>query len=143
MARRVAIAGLLLVTAACATPPAVRLPEAPPTAEVVLDEFSISAPEELGSGRVIFRVTNGGTLRHEVIVIEVPADVVSLEEELRSEEGRATTTLSVIPPQEPGDGTVFALDLAPGRYGLLCFLRGGEGREPHALRGMNAEFVVR
>ncbi len=93
---------------------------------------------------MVFQVSNSGSIRHEIIVIEIPEGVSSLEDQLRSKERQATTTLSVVPPQEPGEGTVFALDLTPGRYGLLCFLKGGdEEKVPHALRGMNAEFEVR
>lgn len=139
-----AVVGFVLMLTACGGGAQLRLPVGPAHTEVVMDEFSFSAPGELGAGRVVFQVSNSGAIRHEVIVIEVPEGVSSLEEQLRSEERRATTTLSVIPPQEPGEGTVFALDLPSGRYGLLCFLKaGGDGKTPHALRGMNAEFEVR
>jgi hypothetical protein len=107
-----------------------------------MEEFAFSAPTELRSGRVVFHARNSGEIRHELILISIPPGVPSLEEQLRSEERRATTTLSVIPPQEPGGETIFALDLEPGRYGLLCFLRSGGDRTPHALRGMHAEFRV-
>lgn len=132
---------LLIGLVACARVEA-PLPPSPRRIGVVMDEFSFSTAAELAAGRVVFDAVNSGELRHEMIVISIPPDVPSLEAQLRSEERRATTTVAVIPPQDPAGSSVFALDLQPGRYGLLCFLRSGEGNIPHALRGMNAEFRV-
>ncbi len=121
---------------------ALPLPQAPAAAEVVMDEFSFSAPAEVPRGRVVFRVANRGELRHELVVIALPEDVPPLDEQLRSERRRATTTVAVIPPKRPAVDTSFALDLEAGRYGLVCFLESPDGR-PHALKGMNQEFRVR
>lgn len=42
--------------------------------------------------------------------------------------------------------TVFftvALDLAPGRYAILCFLPDGKDGKPHFVHGMHREVTVR
>gem|GEM_PF-3664609 len=42
----------------------------------------------------------------------------------------------------PADKTVFAVDLNPGRYGLVCFLPGPTQGSTHAFAGMASEFVA-
>jgi uncharacterized cupredoxin-like copper-binding protein len=106
-----------------------------------MDEYSFSASSEFQRGRVVFTLVNEGEIRHEVVVVALPEDLPPLAQQLRSDRRRATTTVAVVPPKAPGVRTSFALDLDPGRYGLLCFLKAPGGR-PHALRGMHSEFRV-
>lgn len=65
----------------------------------------------------------------------------SIEDQLRSSTRRALAPLGVLPKRGPGATGTFAVDLAPGRYGLICFVRDADG-QPHALRGMGSELRV-
>lgn len=138
-ARARGVIGALAITAGCT--PAAPLPASPATVRVTMDEFRYGAPESFPAGRVVIRTRNAGDLNHDLVVIEIPQDLPPLGEQLQSDARRATTTVSILPPQKPGEQTAFALDLEPGRYGMLCFVPGDDGT-PHALEGMHREFRV-
>ena len=106
-----------------------------------MDEYSYTHRPEIRPGRVVFRVANAGQLRHELVLVRLPDDLEgTLDEQLRSSARRPVTTLSAL-ATEPGDSGIFAADLAPGRYGFLCFLDDGDGTT-HALKGMNSDLFV-
>jgi hypothetical protein len=46
-----------------------------------------------------------------------------------------------MPARPPGSTTSVAVDLAPGRYGLVCFLPDPDGQQ-HAQKGMSSEFRI-
>jgi uncharacterized cupredoxin-like copper-binding protein len=125
--------------AGCA--PEAPLPRPPGSVSITMDEFRFGAPESFPSGRVVLHTSNVGDLEHDLVVVELAEDLPPLAEQLRSETRHATPTLAVLPTQEPGEKTAFALDLEPGRYGMLCFVQDDED-VPHALKGMHAEFTV-
>lgn len=43
----------------------------------------------------------------------------------------------------PGQASVIALDLRPGRYALGCILNDSTGSKPHYLLGMEREVIVK
>jgi uncharacterized cupredoxin-like copper-binding protein len=43
----------------------------------------------------------------------------------------------------PGNSQRQVMDLAPGRYGFVCFVSTKESMGPHAFEGMFGEFTVR
>lgn len=135
---------LLMVAAlaACAESPP-PLPAPPPMVEMTMREYDFNLHQTVvRPGRVVFVARNEGRLEHEIVVLPLPQDVVGrLEDELRSPEERAVSTLTQLPAQRPGGVTTFALDLPPGDYGLVCFVKDADG-ESHAVRGMNAELRV-
>jgi hypothetical protein len=66
----------------------------------------------------------------------------TFEEQFRSENRIALMPIMNLPRQAPGSTAVFALDLAPGRYGLVCFVDDPDGAS-HAAKGMTAIVTVR
>jgi hypothetical protein len=44
---------------------------------------------------------------------------------------------------EQGAGGVFAVDLAPGEYGYICFVPDAKDGKRHLLHGMVTQFTVR
>lgn len=135
--RGVAVLALALLVAGCQA--GARVPE---TAQVTLAEYRIEPPAAVEAGRVVFAVTNTGELEHELLVVRLPEDLPPLDEQLRGTNRRHVLPLAGLPPVPPGADATFAADLTAGRYGLVCFLTDADG-QPHALEGMNAEFVVR
>lgn len=93
-------------------------------------------------GRVIFRVRNLGHRRHELIFVSLPEDFPPIDVQLRSKTRRALGTVARLHPLRPGTDDAVAVDLAPGRYAMLSFLRDPRG-VPEARKGMNSEFRVR
>lgn len=88
--------------------------------EITLDEYLI-APQNLAAkpGRVTFRVTNRGRLRHSFRLWGPDSAPVEIESIL------------------PGDDTVRVGELAPGEYRMVCTVSN------HAELGMTGRLVVR
>ena len=92
-------------------------------------------------GRLVFRAENRGTIDHSLTLVVLPEDYPPLDEQLRGETRRGATTIASLRRRGPGLKGIFAVDLPPGRYGLVCFVPDADGTL-HALKGMNAEFRV-
>lgn len=143
--RGVAVVGLLLAAPACAgaggPTPTRLLPPGPETVDVTMREYSFDLPETLPRGRVVFRARNAGRLPHEMALVVLGEDVPPIAEELRNQRGRVVRTLASVPSRAPGSAGTFAVDLKPGRYGVICFVLDQDG-EQHARKGMASEFRV-
>lgn len=91
--------------------------------------------------RVVVRFVNEGTSAHSLTIVALPEDFPPLAEQARSASGLGAATLARI-PQRPGGGSgTVAVDLRPGRYGFLCFVRDSDGLV-HAAKGMAVEIRV-
>lgn len=102
--------------------------------------FLTSGPS-MSSEQTIVRVRNRGRLDHELVLLELPEDLSSLEEQLRGSQRRAVDTVFILPTRRPGQAGVFAVDLRPGRYAYACFIKDSDG-EIHARKGMTFEFEI-
>lgn len=123
----------------CTGASAAPLPPVPSSVAVALEEYRFDHRPVVSSGRVIFEVANRGSVDHQLILVSLPEDLPgTLDDQLHSSERRVTPTIMTLPPLVPGQETRFAADLAPGRYGLICFLADPDG-SVHALKGMNSE----
>ena len=134
-------------------------------AEVTLDEFSITLPEEsFHAGRVVWKVTNQGAVNHEMAVLKLPEGMTA-DDYAASLMAQASGTPAASPtaaaspvgspaaqaPQPTPVGGMRALgtgmsgwavlDLEPGDYVAVCFVP--EGNVPHAALGMVTGFTVR
>ena len=116
--------------------------------EVEMIEFAFVGDltsEAVQSGDFAFRFVNNGEQAHMAELVALPAE--GTLEELLSDESFQPEPIFVKFGYGPGEQSDVALPetLAPGRYGLICFLpdttEGPEGT-PHALKGMVAEFTV-
>lgn len=130
--------------------------------DVTATDYAFSGvPETLESGPVNFELVNQGGEVHEMLIFRKDDGVTeSVEELLASPEGQDRLTFVGSDFAESGEEPGFAYvitDLQPGEYVMACFLPVGStneavevaeesGRElegePHANRGMTAEFVV-
>jgi len=121
-------------------PPA-PLPPPPAVVDITMRDYEFRYDPDIPPGRVVFRVRNAGPSAHEVDLVSLPEDMPPIDEQLRGSERRFVDAVAVMPTHQPGTSGVFAADLRPGRYALVCFLLDAEGKA-HALRGMNSEFHV-
>lgn len=139
----VAPVAVLLASCTPSRPASAPLPPSPEMLTVEMDEYSFRHVPEVDSGRVVFRLANVGELEHEVTVVRLPEDLPgTLADQLRSPNRRPLPTLRFTTPLLPGEQGAFALDLGPGRYGLLCSVPTEDGHN-HALKGMSSELRVR
>ena len=142
---RVAVAAVLAVaTPACAARSAAApLPPDPPAVTVDMREYAFSPVKPLPAGRVVVTARNVGSVDHELVVVELPDDLAgTIADQLRSPDRRAIPTVVALTARPPGSASKFALDLAPGRYALLCLLKEPGAEAEHALEGMSAELRV-
>ncbi len=92
-------------------------------------------------GRVVFKISNGDTLVHDLVLLLIPKDVPPIDVQLRGTKRAFAPIIADLPPRSPDTTTSVAVDLAPGRYGLVCFVRDPDGQQ-HAQKGMAAEFRI-
>ncbi len=100
--------------------------------KIVLDNAALS------SGKVTFNVKNTGTMVHELVVLktDLAADKIPAnadEPGKMSEDGSQGESGDL----NVGETKAFTLDLAPGKYVLMCNQTG------HYLLGMHIAFVVK
>lgn len=112
--------------------------------KVTMGEYAFEHAPSTAAGRVIFRAHNSGQLNHELVLVAFPPGFeLSLASQLRSPDRRVFQPLAFLPRRSPAGSGTFAVDLAPGRYGLACFIVEPGEKESHALKGMTSELTVR
>lgn len=126
----------------CGGDKAAALPPPPTVVEVAMVEHRFDYRRAIPPGRVIFRVANLGRVEHQMVLTRLPDDLLPLDDQLHSDVRRPLETLRTLPAYAPGESGSFAVNLAPGRYGFLCFLQEPGDEVSHALQGMNSEFLV-
>ena len=104
-----------------------------------------AAPGSVSSGSVTFVATNTGALNHELLILPLPSDgagtrPVGTDGKINEQTslGEASTSCGRGPGDgiSPGTRSWVTVNLAPGRYELLC-------DEPwHYANGMFTEFAV-
>lgn len=93
-------------------------------------------------GRVIFRVRNAGNEKHELRILALPEGLPPIDVQLRSKKRQVVSDVAYAPARNPRQTATFAIDFRPGRYAMICFVRGRDGQQ-HAFKGMTSEFTIR
>lgn len=106
-----------------------------------MTEYRFQHQGEVPTGRIVFRVVNAGAEPHSLVLVELTEDVPPIDVQLRSPDRRGAATYAQVPQRPPGSRDTFAVDLLPGRYAFICFVRDAGG-EQHSLKGMSSEFRV-
>ena len=136
--RLVAIVGLAAALVACspATSPS---PSTPPTTTITgtLTEYKIelSAPSA-PAGKVIFNVTNAGTIIHEFVILKTDTLAKDLPLAGDSVDEDAYDAIGEVAETEPGGSGTFTATLAAGHYAIICNVAG------HVSQGMVTDFTV-
>lgn len=112
----------------------------PQEVEITLREYTFDIEEPVRPGRVVFRVSNQGKLDHDLALVELPADVATVDELVDSDRPGVAPVYTMA-TRAPGDVGLFAVDLPEGRYALLGFESGQDGT-PHYRNGMVADLEV-
>lgn len=110
--------------------------------DVALSEYRFRYEAPTSPGRVIFRARNDGSRKHELLLLPLPEDFPPIRDQVRGKTRRPVGTLAFLKPVRPEDDGVFAVDLRPGRYAMVCFLEASRGIT-HARKGMASEFRIR
>jgi hypothetical protein len=145
--RAAAIAASLLPVVALAafTTPRTTSPRASHDVTITAKEYGFLAPDTVPAGVTTIRLLNRGMELHHVELIRLDAG--------RTMKDFFTALQAGGPPPAwahmvggpntpvPGGESVAALDLAPGRYALVCFIPSPDGK-PHVMKGMAKELVA-
>lgn len=116
--------------------------------EIVMDDFTVDAPDTIQAGLVEVRSVNNGTVAHQAVFAKLPADLTADEfiESMMTDLGAAVETVDMrggVQLVQPDGGTQNAtISLDPGNYVLLCDLPGPEAGSNHLEHGMWAEVTV-
>ena len=121
-------------------------PEPVADVQMVLKDYEFDISPALSAGRHTIRVTNAASQPHEVFIVKLNAgkSAPELLAWLQKPEGP--------PPAMPVGGATFldtgeanylTLDLAPGEYGLYCFVPDAKDHAPHFAHGMVKQITVR
>jgi hypothetical protein len=116
-----------------------------PDVTMTLNDYGFELSRPLSRGRHVVRVRNTARQPHEVFVARLApgkttADALAWLEKMDGP-----------PPLQPMGGVVglatgvandIALDLAPGEYGLFCFIPDAKDGKPHVAHGMVRQFTA-
>ena len=133
----------LVVTAGAAKP----YMSLPPTATTIrLSDYHVAVVGSLHSGRQLVRVENLGTHRHHLNLTRIVGHATL--DEIMSWDGKSQPApledmSGGAAAMEPGESSVIALELTPGRYELACVMSDGPQGKPHYMLGMHDEIAVR
>ena len=128
------------------------------TIDVSAVEYAFqNLPSTLPAGRTAFAFTNEGEEIHEMVLFRINDDVTETIEELLAlpeEEALGKVVFAGVTFSAQGGTDTETIELAPGRYGAVCFIPVGtmdmtalQSEEepsgpPHFTAGMQAEFTV-
>lgn len=135
-----AAAVLLLASWGCSLGSPPRLPSSAPVRSVAMREYRFEHPP-FPRGRVIFRIRNAGTEKHELRLLALPEGLPPIDVQLRSKKRQVVETVAYVAARQPRETATFAVDFRPGRYAMLCFARGRD-RQQHVFKGMTSEFTI-
>ena len=105
-----------------------------------MSEFRFVFARRIPTGRVVFKVVNGGQLPHRLTLIELPDDAPPIEELVKAEGGLDVQPVAQMRELAPnGDYDSFAFELKPGQhYAMVSLVSTPEGKVDAEL-GMTAE----
>lgn len=131
-----------------------------PDAGVTATNYAFTPPTALAAGQTTIQFINSGDEAHELSVVALQegftgedfAALFTETEEPTAAAGEPTPTAGEEGPPPftsvggvgaipPGGSAYWVQDLAPGTYGLLCFVPNAAGT-PHAFLGMVATFTI-
>jgi hypothetical protein len=94
------------------------------------------------AGRVVFDVTNAGQSTHRLSLYRLPEGTPSVDAQSEASSQFSEPPLQNMAALDPGQRSMFAVDLMPGaRYAMVSLWAGPDG-VPDAQRGMTSEFLA-
>ena len=140
--RRLPAVAAAVLLGACSSSSAASLPGRPQVVDLVMEEYRFEGlPPKLDRGRIVFEVRNLGEIDHDLSMVYLEPGIPALDQQLRSDRRLVVPTIARLFTRKPGGRGTFAVDLEPGRYGLICFVMDPDGKQ-HSRKGMSAEFRV-
>jgi plastocyanin len=118
---------------------------APAVVTITARDYAFDAPDTVAAGLTTIRLVNRGPELHHVqlIKLEEGRTMADLFAALKAGGPPPRWTRDVGGPNTPvpGGESEATLDLAPGRYAVLCFIPSPDGT-PHVMKGMAREIIA-
>jgi hypothetical protein len=118
-----------------------------PTADVTLtlSDYTFGLSKPLVAGKQMIKVENTATQPHEVVLVQLaPGKTIE-------DVGKWVFDMKGPPPGKPiggipgfvpGKRAYFEANLAPGDYGMICFIPDAKDGKPHVAHGMAQQFKI-
>lgn len=118
-----------------------------PNADVtmVLSDYTFTTSKPLAAGKQLIKVENEAAQPHEVVLVQLaPGKTIEeLGEWIFDMKGPPPgKALGGVPAIIKGKAAYFEADLAPGDYGMICFVPDAKDGKPHFTHGMAKQFKV-
>jgi hypothetical protein len=118
-----------------------------PTADVTLtlNDYSFTLSKPLVAGRQMIKVENAAVQPHEVVLVQLaPGKTIDdLAKWVFEMKGPPPgKPIGGIPGFMKGKNTYFEASLAPGDYGMICFVPDAKDGKPHFEHGMKQQFKI-
>ncbi len=112
---------------------------------MTLFDYAFQLSQPLQAGRQTIRVKNTGAQPHEVVLVKLQpgkktADLLAWMEKMEGPPPGAP--VGVTTPMALGEENIITVDLAPGEYGLVCFVPDAKDGKPHSMHGMITQFTI-
>ena len=123
--------------------PAAAEPQADVVMKLVDYDFELSKP--IPAGRHTIRVDNAGPQEHEVVIVKLDSGKEAIDFAVWGEKmvGKPPGTLhGGVSGIMPGGKAFLDVDLAPGEYGLICFVPDSKDGKGHYRHGMAKKVTV-
>lgn len=131
----VAAMGLVLALAACGSTPAASA--SPTTITGTLTDFKIAlSATSAPAGKVVFNVTNSGTIVHEFVILKTDTLAKDLPLAGDSVDEGAFNAIGEVEETDPTKSGTFTATFAAGHYAIICNI------PTHVSQGMVIDFTV-
>lgn len=113
---------------------------------VMMTDYAWQVTPEITAGKHIIKLENNATQSHEMLIakLEPGKTVADLAKWVHTMKGPPPATpLGGTSGQSKGDVVYVPIDLAPGEYGLMCFMPDAKDGKMHAEHGMMKQFTVK
>ena len=112
---------------------------------MTLFDYAFQLSQPLVAGRQTIRVKNTAPQSHEVVFLKLQpgkkvADFLAWMEKMEGPPPGAP--IGGTTPMARGEENLITLDLAPGDYGLICFVPDGKDGKPHLMHGMVTQLTI-
>lgn len=112
---------------------------------MTLFDYGFQLSQPLQGGRQTIRVNNTAGQPHEVVFVKLhpgkkTADVLAWMEKMEGPPPGAPVGGTT--PMARGEENIITVDLAPGEYGLVCFVPDAKDGKPHSMHGMMTQFTI-
>lgn len=112
---------------------------------MTLFDYAFQFSQPLTAGRQTIRVKNIAPQAHEVVFLKLQpgkkvADVLAWMEKMEGPPPGAP--IGGTTPMARGEENLITLDLAPGEYGLICFVPDAKDAKPHVMHGMMTQLTI-